>query len=247
MVEELDLTDHDVSVIAAMIDSEIQFHIPDWAPRELSGNNSSTGEAIQETSVSGAHEDASPTTNDSIQSGPLILEKLPSGRKYWSDSPKASGECSPLRPGPSNLCRTDSAASGDSWAEEHSESPLNTKDVNMSYDASPLRPVEYDSCAQDDYRKQEVERYVYVGGCGPYPLEGHTVPCGTDLGDISNIVEKLEHVLDEQLKELDELKEKHKLAVIDLLEELPQESRQRVLSICNKKIPGHKVDMGMEV
>ncbi|PIN18786.1 Serine/threonine protein kinase [Handroanthus impetiginosus] len=206
MVEELNLTDHDVSVIAAMIDSEIRSHIPDWAPRELSNNSSFITETALESGRYGAYDDASPMTNDSINSSPLVLERMPSGRKYWSDSPKASAGNSPLRPGPSNLMPADSVASGDSWH------------------------VEYDS-DRDDSQSGETEKRVYVTGNGPHQ---------TDSGDITVIVEKLEHVLDEQLKELDELKHKHKLAVSDLLKELPQDIRQRVLSICNKKETLHE-------
>ncbi|PIN08448.1 hypothetical protein CDL12_18972 [Handroanthus impetiginosus] len=220
MVEELNLTDHDVSVIAAMIDSEIRSHISDWAPRELSNNSSFITETALESGRYEAYDDASPMTNDSIHSSPLVLERMPSGRKYWSDSPKASAGNSPLRPGPSNLMPADSVASGDSWSEENSHSP----NANNPYDASPLRHVEYDS-DRDDSQFGETEKRVYVTGNGPHQ---------TDSGDITVIVEKLEHVLDEQLKELDELKHKHKLAVSDLLKELPQDIRQRVLSICNK-------------
>ncbi|KAK4402458.1 putative serine/threonine-protein kinase WNK2 [Sesamum angolense] len=217
MVEELDLTDHDVSVIAAMIDSEIRYHIPDWAPRELSSNNSSNGDVIPESGGSGGHFD-SPMTNDSAQTGHLVLERLPSGRKYWSDSPKAGGESSPLKPGPSNLMPTDSVASGDGWSEENSQSPSSHKDVDIHSDASTHTP-----CSRTRL------------------LEEIIMPSGTDSGDIKVIVEKLEHVLDEQLKELDELKQKHELAVSDLLKELPQEIHGTVLSLCNKKISGHKL------
>ncbi|KAL0364540.1 UNVERIFIED_CONTAM: putative serine/threonine-protein kinase WNK2 [Sesamum angustifolium] len=217
MVEELDLTDHDVSVIAAMIDSEIRYHIPDWAPRELSSNNSSNGDVIPESGGSGGHFD-SPMTNDSAQTGHLVLERLPSGRKYWSDSPKAGGESSPLKPGPSNLMPTDSVASGDGWSEENSQSPSSHKDVDIHSDASTHTP-----CSRTRL------------------LEEIIMPSGTDSGDIKVIIEKLEHVLDEQLKELDELKQKHELAVSDLLKELPQEIRGTVLSLCNKKISGHRL------
>ncbi|KAK6148293.1 hypothetical protein DH2020_019205 [Rehmannia glutinosa] len=248
MVEELDLTDHDVSVIAAMIDSEIRCHIPDWEPREPSGNNSLTGKATLESS--GAQDDASPTSNDSPKSGPTFLERTPSGRKYWSDSPKASGGSSPLRPGPSNLLLAESVTSGDSWSDENLQSPVSHKDVNSLYDASPLRHVEYDS-DHDGCRKQEADlvlqdsqfgefdQVVDASENGSLPLEENKMPSETDSDDIKSIVKKLEHVLDEQLKELDELKKKHELAVLDLLKELPQEIHRRVLSICNQKISEH--------
>ncbi|KAK6123560.1 hypothetical protein DH2020_042708 [Rehmannia glutinosa] len=224
MVEELDLTDHDVSVIAAMIDSEIRCHIPDWEPREPSGNNSLTGKATLE-------------------------KRTPSGRKYWSDSPKASGGSSPLRPGPSNLLLAESVTSGDSWSDENLQSPVSHKDVNSLYDASPLRHVDYDS-DHDGCRKQEADlvlqdsqfgefdQVVDASENGSLPLEENKMPSETDSDDIKSIVEKLEHVLDEQLKELDELKKKHELAVLDLLKELPQEIHRRVLSICENMNEG---------
>ncbi|XP_010550704.1 PREDICTED: probable serine/threonine-protein kinase WNK3 [Tarenaya hassleriana] len=78
MVEELDLTDdQDVSTIAEMIDAEIRSHIPDWIP---SGYNNSNHENVRENFV----------INKCLSSpATLRLERLPSGRKFWS-SPKAS-------------------------------------------------------------------------------------------------------------------------------------------------------------
>uniref|UniRef100_A0A1S4CT15 non-specific serine/threonine protein kinase n=1 Tax=Nicotiana tabacum TaxID=4097 RepID=A0A1S4CT15_TOBAC len=81
MVEELDLTDQDVSAIAAMIDSEIRSYIPDWAPRECSSNDI-TDEVAPDSCTSGARDDVPPLTIDSAHSGSLVLERLPSGRKY---------------------------------------------------------------------------------------------------------------------------------------------------------------------
>ncbi|KAL3655406.1 Serine/threonine-protein kinase wnk3 [Castilleja foliolosa] len=207
MVEELNLTDHDVSVVAEMIDSEFRSLIPDWAPKELSSNNNFTDEPIPETGVSGAQDDGSPTTNDSTQSGPLTLEKLPSGRKYWSDSPKASGESSPLRQRLSNMMISDSLVSGDNWSEENSRSPNSHHDLNIS--------------DHHDLRKQE-----NVG------------PCEVISDDMKIIAEKLEHVLDEQMKELNELKYKHEVAISHFLKELPEESRQKVLNFCENKLSG---------
>ncbi|KAL3835251.1 hypothetical protein ACJIZ3_009987 [Penstemon smallii] len=239
MVEELDLTYDDVSVIAEIIDSEIRSHIPDWAPRELSGNNTLViSEANLEIAGSGAQDDASsPTTNESSQSISLVLERLPSGRKCWSGSPKASGESSPLRPGPSNLMPTDSVASGDSWSEENSQSPISHKDVSSSHDASPLRHV--DSLTIDS-QFSEVDKGNDVSKNGPLPSEEDSTPSETDSDGIKSGVEKLEHLLNEQLRELDELKKKHDIAVSDILKELPQEIRQRVLRICDQKIAVRK-------
>lgn len=235
MVEELDLTDHDVSVIAAMIDSEIQSHIPDWAPRELSTRHNIRGKAILEDS--GSSRVSSPTHTET--SNPIVMERLPSGRKYWSDSPKDSGGSSPLRPGPSHLLLAESVTSRDSWSDENLQSPVSARDANSSYQGSPLRHVETDSDHDHDgCVKQEADDDTVV------PLEEQTVPSESDSvqleekthadsDEIKDIVEKLEHLMDEQQKELDELKQKHELAVLDLLKELPQEIRLRVHSICN--------------
>ncbi|KAK9278495.1 hypothetical protein L1049_028061 [Liquidambar formosana] len=104
MVEELDLTDQDISTISAMIDSEIRSHIPDWASREISGDNSGGEVEISDSPASETKEDASPLTKESaLSSANLVLERLPSGRRFWSDSPRAIGENSPVKPGPSNL------------------------------------------------------------------------------------------------------------------------------------------------
>ncbi|KAL2243664.1 UNVERIFIED_CONTAM: putative serine/threonine-protein kinase WNK2 [Sesamum indicum] len=249
MVEELDLTDHDVSVIAAMIDSEIRSHIPDWAPREHLNNNSSGDKAITGDAGSVAQDDTSPGATNSSKSGP-VLERLPSGRKYWSNSSRASSGSSPLRPGPSNLLLPESVNSGDSWFEENFQSPGSHTYVKSPSDASPLRNVDYDS-DHDGCRKQEpdsvphdppfgdVDHGVDTSGDGPLTMEENTVLSEMDSNDITSIFEKLEHVLDEQLRELDELNKKHELAILDLLKEFPPEIRQRALSICNRKRSEH--------
>ncbi|KAL3642310.1 Serine/threonine-protein kinase wnk3 [Castilleja foliolosa] len=205
MVEEIDLTDHDVSVVAAMIDSEIRCHIPDWSPREPSGNNSSGGRG-----------DASPRSDDFSKSGP---SELPSGRKYWSDSPNDSQENSPLRSsGPLNLLLAESVTSGDSWSDDNLKSSGGQKDANSSHDG--CRKQDADSDLQD--------------------LEETIMPRETDSDDIKSIAEKLENVLDEQMKEMYDLKKKHEVAVLDFLKELSQETRQSVLTVCNQKISEHK-------
>ncbi|CAA0836145.1 Probable serine/threonine-protein kinase WNK3 [Striga hermonthica] len=214
MVEELDLTDHDVTVVAAMIDSEIQSLIPDWAPRELPADNNFDEEAGPETGISGAHDNASPVTNDSAQSGPLVLEKLPSGRKYWSDSPKASGESSPLEYNSNGV---------------NMQSPISHHDVNISDYATPPRHVEYNSNGDGQSKHGAASE-------ASKPQQENAGPCRNSFDEVKIIVEKLEHVLGEHSKELDELRHKHKAAVLAFLEELPEEIRQKVLSICDKKL-----------
>ncbi|GFZ17382.1 with no lysine (K) kinase 3 [Actinidia rufa] len=121
MVEELDLTDQDVSAVAEMIDSEIRSYIPDWAPIEVSGDHSGSEIAISESAASEPKDDGSPSSNEAALSpGSLVLERLPSGRKYWSDSPKGDGN-SPVKPGHSKLYLEDSATARDSWTEENEQ------------------------------------------------------------------------------------------------------------------------------
>lgn len=228
MVQELDLTDNDVSVFAAMIDSEILSHIPDWAPRELSSRNNFRGKAILEDG--GSSSVSSPTHTEA--SNHIIMERLPSGRKYWSDSPKDSGGSSPLRPGPFHLLLAESITSRDSWSEENVQSPVSARDANSSYQGSPLRHTDTDS---DHEGKQEADEELTIPReSDSVQLEEKSVPNEGNSDDIKDIVEKLEDLMDEQQKELDELKQKHEVAVLDLLKELPQEIRLRVHSICNR-------------
>ncbi|CAA2974486.1 probable serine threonine- kinase WNK3 [Olea europaea subsp. europaea] len=252
MVEELDLTDHDVSIIATMIDSEIQSHIPDWAPRENSSNNV-CGEA--ESGGYGAQDDMSPTTHDSPHYSPLVLDILPSGHKYWSDSPKASRGSSPLRPGPSNLLESESVISGDSWSEDNSQSPISHKGLNSFCNASPQRRVESES-DHDGHKKGneeaslpqdsqfgEVDKRIDVYSFNrPHSLGEDTIPTEIDSDDVKGNVKKLEHLLDEQQRELDELKRKQEQAISDFLKELPLDVRQRVLRTRNQKITEYKLN-----
>uniref|UniRef100_A0A5B7A2K1 non-specific serine/threonine protein kinase n=2 Tax=Davidia involucrata TaxID=16924 RepID=A0A5B7A2K1_DAVIN len=254
MVEELDLTDQDVSTIAAMIDSEIQSHIPDWAPRELSGNNVDSEVTISDSHAPEAQGDASSSTNETAPSGSLVLEQLPSGRKYWSDSFKAGGGNSPVRSGPSNLSLANLGTPGYSWTEENEQSPDSHRDADDSNDAASLEQLEDECMLDDDVKEREsnVPADLLSGGNkgatdlhssnGPHSLGGNNdILRDIDSDDVRIIVEKLEHLLVEHQRELDELKRKHELAVSDLLKELPPETRHKVLSICNLKISGYKM------
>ncbi|KAJ0571245.1 putative protein kinase WNK-NRBP family [Helianthus annuus] len=178
MVEELDLTDQDVSTIAEMIDAEIRSCIPDWAPRDFfddQEDNEPTA-SVDSTSDHPENESTSPSTVKPCSTTALLaLERLPSGRRYWSDSPKGCFT-PPFRPVPSN------------YSEENTQKTDET---------SPER---------EDDDKVEV------------------------------IVEKLENLLIEQQKELEELKRKHGLVVSDILKKLPPETRQEVVNICKVEI-----------
>ncbi|KAI4303823.1 hypothetical protein MLD38_039412 [Melastoma candidum] len=106
MVEELDLTDQDVTTIAAMIDEEIRSLIPDWEPIEPA--RYSCDDIVNGPDIRASKVDVSAVTADAMASNNFMLERTPSGRKYWSNAPKGDGT-SPTTHGHSNLCLVDSS------------------------------------------------------------------------------------------------------------------------------------------
>ncbi|CAK9137539.1 unnamed protein product [Ilex paraguariensis] len=249
MVEELDLTDQDVSVIAAMIDAEIRSYIPDWAPVEPSGGHFGNEVADSDSCTCEAQDDVSPLANESAHSAGLVPERLPSGRIYWCDSPKSVGGSSPLRPGPSNLLQADSGTPRDSWTEENEQSPSSPEDWSNSDAAASLRQLNYQNVNEGIEEEEQatmptVSKFGEVdcladlhSGDGVNPLEGNKENSrDIDADDIRSIAEKLEHLLVEQRREIHDLRKKHELAISDLLKGLPPETRRRVFSVCNLKI-----------
>uniref|UniRef100_A0A0D3G2D7 non-specific serine/threonine protein kinase n=1 Tax=Oryza barthii TaxID=65489 RepID=A0A0D3G2D7_9ORYZ len=94
MVVQLDLTDQDVTAIAEMIDAEIRAHIPDWALEE-SVENQGDESAHSETDSSEADDETSELRNEpNATHNGFVQEHLPSGHKYWSDSPRRNIEMS---------------------------------------------------------------------------------------------------------------------------------------------------------
>ena len=254
MVEELDLTDQDVSAIADMIDSEIRSYIPDWAPKQCSSNDiadevapSESSEAREvapsESSTFGACDDVSPSTMNSTLSGGLMLERLPSGRKYWSVSPKTtSNGSSPRRQGPSYTSLTDSPTHEDSWTEEFEESPVILREGGSSHVAALLGHEDYKSETHVD-DDASVHRDFDFGdnahsadfsyASRPHSSEERNNMISNNYSaDIRQITKELEKLRGLQQKELNDLKKKHDSAISDLLSKLPPEIRG---------IYGHKV------
>ena len=62
MVEELELTDQDVTTIAGMIDSEIRYHIPSWN--------------FSETPVDFNHQDSSYTSETRPEASPMKIDSV---------------------------------------------------------------------------------------------------------------------------------------------------------------------------
>ncbi|XP_055825704.1 probable serine/threonine-protein kinase WNK3 [Solanum dulcamara] len=262
MVEELDLTDQDVSAIADMIDSEIRSYIPDWAPKQCSSSHitdevapSESSEAREvapsESSTSGACDDISPSTMNSTLSGGLVLERLPSGRKYWSDSPKTtSSASSPLRLGPSNLSQADSPIPESSWTEENEQSPVSQKEGSSSGDVAfeheeseTENDIDEEAGVIPDSNSSDNKQSTDLTSENEHPSSGErknhsSNKCSDDIGDI---VEKLEMLVDEQRKEIDALRKKHDLAISDVISKLPPEIRSGVLAMCGHKISSNSL------
>jgi WNK lysine deficient protein kinase len=211
MVEELDLTDQDVSAIAEMIDLKIHSPIPDWTPRELPGDSSGGEVSSPDCCASEAKDDASPSTNEPVPSGSFSLEKLTSGRKFWSDSPKALGGASP-KSGLSVV--TVASLTGDN------ENSPDHEDTNNP-DVDDIHEQPENECVSDDDDDDNSEEKE----------------AGSEAVKI--IAEKLENLLMKQQQELNELKRKHELAISDLLKGVPPEIHQKVLNACKQKILDH--------
>ncbi|KAL5750613.1 hypothetical protein ACOSP7_025216 [Xanthoceras sorbifolium] len=228
MVEELDLTDQDVSTIAAMIDSEIHSHIPDWEPRETSGDSLGVKANLGHCSPK-TKDNASPLTNLAIPSSvSLQLERLPSGHKYWSDSPKEES-------GNSRKERTpDSCGDGDGGA---SLEKLDGGRVSNNNDIE-----EKEDSGISNLQLSDSNSAAILGGSAAHQVrEKCKILVDHESEDVKKMVEDLKHLMVEQQKEVDELKRKHELAISDLLKELSPEICQKVLDICKMKIPSNSM------
>ncbi|XP_075661888.1 putative serine/threonine-protein kinase WNK3 isoform X1 [Castanea sativa] len=252
MVEELDLSDQDVSTIAEMIDAEIRSHVSDWASRELP-EDSFAGEVVSsDSSASEAKEDGSPVLNESaLSAGNLALERFPSGRKYWSDSPKAFGGSSSAKSSPSHLSsRVDSVAAGSSSTGDNENSPDSHEDTEHQCSDALHEESEDERVSDDDNNSEEKEASLpvdlHLGDNSSAAADLHSSNRGNPLEDnylesedVEIIAEKLETLLTKQQDELNELKRKHELAISDLLTGLSPEIRQKVLNMCKENIPDY--------
>ncbi|XP_048445481.1 probable serine/threonine-protein kinase WNK3 isoform X1 [Pyrus x bretschneideri] len=251
MVQELDLTDQDVSTIAELIDSEIHSHIPDWPIGENSGDHIDGEASTPYSHASEYKEDASPVTHEALLSSSLALERLPSGRKYWCESPKEGGGNSPGKYVITNLnSPADSVTAGGAEENENSpgSSPREEDDENSAGASnSPNGGVEEDEKSPGGHREEnnpngdgasESPSGDSHAATDPHLINGvHAF----ESEEVKIIAEKLENLLVEQKKELDELKRKHELAISDLLKELPPVFCQKVLGICKTRFPDYKV------
>ncbi|XP_043723835.1 probable serine/threonine-protein kinase WNK3 [Telopea speciosissima] len=267
MVQELDLTDQDVTTIAEMIDAEIRAHIPEWTPREISGDNMHGEVAICDNCESESKDEVSPLTSESsLSSGRLVLDRLPSGRKYWSDTPKGLSGSPQARPSFSNLSSQINLKTSDELGEDIEDSlcedksegdyPNGIASPKQQEETSLLIPgTEYNlktephnesSFDENTQENREVDA-AHVNSRLPdnqnggstsvhLPVANCEVLMEVESEDVRVVVEKLEHLLVMQQKELYELKRKHDLAISNLVKKLPPETRNKVSSIYHSKV-----------
>ncbi|KAH0975432.1 hypothetical protein GBA52_017331 [Prunus armeniaca] len=244
MVQELDLTDQDVTTIAEIIDAEIQSHIPDWTSSEISGDNIDGEVSTPYSPVSESKDDASALVHEAVLSSNLALERLPSGRKYWSDSPKEGSGNSPGKHGFSNLhSPADSVIAGGTEDNENSPGSHREEDDPNGRGASdsPNGGTEDDEKSPGSLREEDDPTCAGAGHSAATDLHVINGAHPFESEEVKIFAEKLENLLVEQKKELDELKRKHELAISDVLKELPPVFCQKVLDICKIKIPDYKM------
>ncbi|KAM7275698.1 hypothetical protein ACFE04_017564 [Oxalis oulophora] len=206
MVEELNLTDQDVLTIAAMIDSEIQSHIPEWEPSDLCVDSF------------GISESYAPETKAASSPSPgLALERLPSGRKYWCDSPKGPGENLLEIPSPSNLTMY-----------------LDSLNLN-GYDSFKMLNDEGDNRDGGNHGKKrgdfKLRDINTIGNVLRLRTQNSEIK-DVEIDEVTIIARNLQSLMMKQQKEMDELKKKHESAISEFLTELSPEIREMVLNIC---------------
>ncbi|EOY22263.1 No lysine kinase 3 isoform 1 [Theobroma cacao] len=256
MVEELDLTDQDVATISEMIGTEIRSHIPDWTVRETPRDNfvevANSGDYISENKGDGSPLAYEPTSSP----GSLSLERLPSGRRYWSDSPKAAaGGISPAGTGLSNLASpVDFVRFADSFSEHDEQSHDIYESEGNIKSGTSLKQLENEYThhnGRDDGQGKDGNRpadmplstsggNMHDGSATCSSREKCNLSKDTESG-VKVIFERLELLLVKQQMEIDELKKKHKLAISDLLKEISPEIREKVLDMCKMKIPDYNI------
>lgn len=224
MVEELDLTDQGVSTVAAMIDSEIWSHISDWDPRKTSPDVEKGNPARLSLKSN------LPLKSIAVPPSGFQLERLPSGHIYWCDSPKGEGLNNRNKLGNSNLSSpADTSDIGDDSISEKDKAPDDCTDGDSpSYDNSDSSSG--NTIDKDDSKSPASNESDQVGA-------KYKILMDYESEDVKKVVDDLKNLLEQQQKEVDELKRKHELAKAELLRDLSPEMRQNVLNLCKLKIP----------
>nr|TKW24730.1 hypothetical protein SEVIR_3G069000v2 [Setaria viridis] len=247
MVVQLDLTDQDVTAIAEMIDAEIRAHIPDWAAEESVDNQGDEG-AHSETHSSEDDEGTSELRNeiDASQNG-FFQEQLPSGRKYWSDSPRRDGEISQSVVGEPQI--SDNIANGIP-KRNNVDDIVSAKDKDYQSFGSSIHPVEgiFERISSSvDLSNSSVVDSISRGASAsssPHLLDDE-LEYNCDQHLVASVTERLIGLLAQQEKELSALQRKHKADIEDMLKSVPAEDREETLTRCrlkmDEKIRGDKL------
>lgn len=231
MVVQLDLTDQDVTAIAEMIDAEIRSHIPDWAAEE-SIDNQGDEAAHSETHSSDGDEGTSEFRNevDASHNG-FVQEQLPSGRKYWSDSPRRDGEISHLVVEPEI---GDSIANGIPKRNKIDDIVSCARDKEDQSFGSSIHPVEgmYERISSSVVDSMSREASV---GSSPRSLDDEREH-NSNRHLVADVAERLIDLLAQQQEELSALQRKHKADIEDMLKTVPAEDREETLTRCRLKM-----------
>lgn len=240
MVAELDLTDQDVTTIADMIDTEIQVHFPDWAPGALDDDHDDETTSRKEDSEAEDENNALP--NDSCSSGNLVLERLPSGRKYWSGSPKGSSNNSPSRQtlGFNSHDNNDVLAEGNE--KEGTFHVHGERDDEVGNSRQSI--IGFKSLIDYGPESHMVDQNLIEVSTSSLSNENQTevllsngttkIPENESEASVF-VIRRLEELLVEQQNELDDLRKKHDLAIANTLRGLPLELQSRAFTACQKK------------
>lgn len=223
MVVQLDLTDQDVTSIAEMIDAEIRAHIPDWAADE-SADNQGDEIARSESGSSEADDEISelPNEHDTTNNG-FTQEQLPSGRKYWSDSPRRDTEISHLVEDPQI---------GDNMPNgilKQDDVDSSVSDVKLK-DRSSIEDICGRISSSMDLSNQSlIDRNSGGASAG-------ASSCSSDDGyPIAEPDERLADLLAQQQEELSALQRKHKADIEEILNGMPVQHREETLTRCRLK------------
>lgn len=243
---QLDLTDQDVTAIAEMIDAEIRAHIPDWAAEESVDNQGDEG-AHSETQSSEGDEGTSELHNelDASHNG-FFQEQLPSGRKYWSDSPRRDGEISQSAVVEPHI--GDNIAKGISRRNDVDDI-VSANDVKQSFGSSihhVERICERISSSMDLSNSSAAYSISRGASAGSSPRsldDEREYSCDQHL--VADVTERLINLLTQQQEELSALQRKHKADMEDMLKSVPAEDREETLTRCrlkmDEKIRGNKL------
>jgi WNK lysine deficient protein kinase len=238
MVVQLDLTDQDVTAIAEMIDAEIRSHIPDWAAEE-SIDNQGDEAAHSETHSSEGDEGTSELRDDVDAShNGFVQEQLPSGRKYWSDSPRRDGEISQLVVEPEIGHSIANGIPKRNKIDGTVSCARDKEDQSFGPSIHPVRGMFGRISSSVDLSNSSVvdsmSREASVGS-SPRSLDDEREH-NSDCHLVADVTERLINLLAQQQEELSALQRKHKADIEDMLKTVPAQAREETLTRCRLKM-----------